>query len=233
MYNNSNINFLKRNKRIKSFVLRYRKINFFSSSGVILDLWVRFGINYKNHFISFKDIFGNNNPIVVDIGFGQGDFFIKKAVLFPKMNFLGIEVYPPSILSSLKYANMYHTDNIKIIHYDAVDVFLNMIPDKTLFMIKIFFPDPWPKRKHHKRRIINPSFISLISKKLIPHGSIHIKTDFQPYANYIKKIFLKFDFFKKIILEKENEQEKLLYQTNYEKRGIKLGNIIFEYIYKI
>nr|WP_049769267.1 tRNA (guanosine(46)-N7)-methyltransferase TrmB [Buchnera aphidicola] len=177
------------NYKTKSYVLRYRKTNFLNSSNIIQKLWAQFGITYTNNYISLQDIFENNKPIIVDIGFGSREYFVKKAEYYPNINFLGIEVYFPGILSNIKYANLYNINNIKIINYDAIDVFLYMIPNKILTMVQIFFPDPWPKRKHHKRRIITDVFIKLLSKKLMTNGIIYIKTDCLSYAYHIKKFF--------------------------------------------
>lgn len=221
-------------KRIRNFVLRYRKKNFMSFTSDIKKLWKKFVIEYKNNYLCFKKLFKNNFPIVIEIGFGKGKFFVKKSLYYPNINFLGIDVHQPSIISSIKYASLYKINNMKIIHYNAIDVLLNMIPDKTIFLIQIFFPDPWFKRKHYKRRIIQNLFINLLAKKLVFNGFIHIKTDIESYSNHIKKIFSENLLFKKFLLKyQENPLLMFPLKTKYEIRGINLGNQIFEYFFQL
>lgn len=231
--NNYVIKFLKTNYTINSFVLRRRNKNFSNFTDFIKKLWKKFGIDYNNYYILLQSLFNNKKPVCIDIGFGQGDFFIKKAEYCKYINFLGIEVYYSGILSALKFAEIYKLNNVKILYHNAVDVLLNMIPNKTISIIQIFFPDPWPKRKHHKRRIIQDAFVKLIAKKLVSKGIVHIKTDVPSYGDYIAEVFSKCKLFTSISLKEKDEILFFPYKTKYEKRGISLGNIIFEYIYTI
>ncbi|QTM69048.1 tRNA (guanosine(46)-N7)-methyltransferase TrmB [Buchnera aphidicola (Hormaphis cornu)] len=218
-------------REIKSFVIRRKKLNK-SQILAIKNFWMRYCISFKDSIIDLNTIFNEKLPIVLDIGFGSGKALIDMASKNSNLNFLGIEVYLPGIVSSLKLAHKLNLKNLKFIYHDAVEVIQYMIASNTIFKIILFFPDPWSKKKHHKRRIFTDIFITLISKKLINNGILHVVTDCKSYAN---------DIIKKIKSLKKNNHLIMQYYfinkpyyrltTKFESRGIALGNIIFDLIF--
>ncbi len=134
-------------------------------------------------------IFGNKNPVWMDIGFGNGESIIHAAQRYPDVNFLGIEVHLPGIGHLLIEAKRLNLTNIKIIRNDAVDILKKHITDESLAAVHVYFPDPWHKKRHHKRRIINADFVSLTAKKLKKNGRLHYASDWQPYAEEVRALF--------------------------------------------
>lgn len=127
-------------------------------------------------------IFGRTAPLVVEIGFGMGDASARIAAAEPQHDFLGIEVYPAGVGALLMRIDAQRLTNLRIIQHDAVDVVREMVPPASLARVQIFFPDPWPKKRHHKRRLIQPPFVALLASRLQPGGILHCATDWEPYA---------------------------------------------------
>ena len=189
-------------------------------------------INFFNidDVLNFKKLFNNNNPCVLDIGFGDGKLLTSIAKKFPDINFIGIEVYESGVGNILKQISEDELDNLKISSDDAVVILNNFIQDNSLFGVSLFFPDPWPKKKHHKRRIINSNFLDLIRKKIQKNGFVKIATDWSNYGEDIISLFEEYNNF-----EKTNNiflfEERCL--TKFEKRGIALGHQITDLCYKL
>lgn len=140
--------------------------------------------------LDFQQIFRRIAETILEIGFGMGDTLVEMAEQNPQKNFIGIEVFRPGIGSILQQIHAKQLKNIRIIHHDAVEVLQNYIADNSLAGVQIFFPDPWPKRRHHKRRLIQTAFIKLIQQKLKSQGFLHIATDWEDYAKHVKKNFV-------------------------------------------
>ncbi|WP_343189676.1 tRNA (guanosine(46)-N7)-methyltransferase TrmB [Buchnera aphidicola] len=218
-------------RKIRSFVVRRRITK--SQVSAINDFWPRFGIMFEKNFLNLEQVFFKNMPIVLEIGFGTGKSLVKTAIQNPDKNFLGIEVYESGIGNCLKYINKYNLNNIKIIFYDAVEVLNNMIKNETLSRVQIFFPDPWEKRRHRKRRMVTKHFSKVIHKKLTNNGIIYIVTDVETYAKDILYIFD--DTSKYINLSDDQRYVRRLRNrpiTKFEKKGISLGKVIFELIFR-
>ena len=141
-------------------------------------------IPYENKKLNFVDIFGNTNPIIVEIGFGMGDATIKIAQQNPDINYLGIEVHKPGVGKVLSEIKRLELKNLFIIEYDALDVLDTMIGDNSVNGFHIFFPDPWPKKRHHKRRLVQRPNTDLFTQKLTPGGYIYFVTDIIEYAEF-------------------------------------------------
>ncbi|WP_343152690.1 tRNA (guanosine(46)-N7)-methyltransferase TrmB [Buchnera aphidicola] len=219
-------------RKIQSFVIRRGRTTK-SQIKAINSLWPKLGITFKKEFLDMKQIFFNDNPIVLEIGFGTGTSLVEMAIQNPEKNFLGIEVYESGIGKCLNYINKKNIKNIKIIFYDAIEVLINMIRKNTLSKIQIFFPDPWEKQRHKKRRIVNKNFCNIIYEKLINNGIVHITTDIKTYAEGILDIFNNFSGY--INLSKNKKYIKRLKNrpiTKFERKGIALGNNIFELMFK-
>ncbi|WMY97204.1 MAG: tRNA (guanosine(46)-N7)-methyltransferase TrmB [Arsenophonus sp.] len=215
---------------IHSFVLRNRKLNQ-KKQEIFKKLWPYFGLNFVNNPISIKEIFHNTYPVILEIGFGSGKLLIQTAKKNTKKNILGIEVYKKGIFSCFIQAEKENIKNLKIIYYDAISVLKLMIPNNSLSVIQIFFPDPWHKRKHHKRRMIKKIFLEILLKKLRNKGIIHIMTDCSSYANHIiNNISLIND--QKSYFPFLNNYIKLISNqliSKFESRAINKKNSIFQF----
>jgi tRNA (guanine-N7-)-methyltransferase len=174
-------------RQIRSFVLRQGKMTTGQKKAVEALMPV-FAFNPKTT-IDFKTLFGNDNPVWLDIGFGNGESIIHAAQKYPQINFLGIEVHLPGVGHLLMAIDELKLNNVRIIRNDAVDMLNLFIADHCLSAVHIYFPDPWHKKRHHKRRIINQEFLDLIQSKLKTGGRLHYASDWQPYALEVQELF--------------------------------------------
>lgn len=175
-----------------------------------------------------EHIFPKNTDcnLVVDIGFGNGDQLLSLAEILPLYNFIGIELYKKGIANLISKIQNKNLENIKIIYGEAKDVLYNLFDDRSIFKIQIFFPDPWPKLRHHKRRLINIELINIIQNKLLPNGILHIATDSDDYANHIIKTMSHFSQFYRL-----NDHNISRPITKFEKIGISLGHNIWDIVF--
>ena len=172
------------NSNVKSFVLRSGRITS-AQKRALRDYSRFFCISFSKKELLPEKIFGNSNPVILDIGFGMGAEIIDFAIKNPRKNVLGIEMYKPAIGNLLKNIYEKNIKNIKIIEYDAYNVLNYMIPDESIDEIHIYFPDPWPKKRHVKRRLLNVKFAETIATKLRHKGVIKCATDNAHYAEQI------------------------------------------------
>ncbi|CAL4325892.1 tRNA (guanine-N(7)-)-methyltransferase [Buchnera aphidicola (Protaphis terricola)] len=220
--------FLRQNQ---SFVCRKGRITN-SQIKSIKKYWHLFGIDYQLNFLNFLSVFKYNYPVILDIGFGSGNYLVEMAVNNTDKNFLGIEVYLSGIGSCLRLAYLSNIKNLKIIYFNAVEVIDNMIPNYTISKIQIFFPDPWPKKRHHKRRMIQDVFLKKIRKKLIIGGILHIATDSREYAFYILNIIKNIKFYKNLSITNTFISNSMFYiKTKFEKKANIKGNKIFHLMF--
>ncbi len=216
-------------REIKSFVKRSSRITK-AQKKALQNYWYEYGINTDTNNLDFRKIFNNNHPVVLDIGFGNGESIIKMAKSNLNFNYIGIEVYEAGIGKLINNAKKNLLTNIKIIKNDAVEVLKNNISDFSLSAVNIFFPDPWHKKRHHKRRLINEEFLKLLTRKLMPNAYLHIATDWQEYADEIIFLLSKDKNFKNIP-DKEFAIKNLRPQTKFELRGIRLGHSVWDIIF--
>jgi tRNA (guanine-N7-)-methyltransferase len=132
--------------------------------------------------VDFAEVFGRTAPLVVEIGFGMGSATAAIAAAAPERDFIGIEVHPPGVGALLQRIDAAGLGNVRIVQHDAVEVLESMIAPASLAAIHIFFPDPWPKKRHHKRRLMQPAFVGLLASRLAPGATLHCATDWLPYA---------------------------------------------------
>jgi len=220
-------------RQIRSFVCRKGRITL-SQLNAIKKYWSLIGINFQLTPLNLSSIFHRHAPVVLEIGFGSGKSLVETAVNFPKKNFLGIEVYQSGIGSCLNFAYTSKITNLRIIYYDAIEVIHYMIPDYTLSRVQIFFPDPWNKKRHHKRRLIKYNFLKIIAKKLIINGILHISTDSESYAFYILneiKDIKNYKNLSKINTFIERPVSRII--TRFERRGILKGHNIFDLMFQL
>lgn len=174
-------------RRIRSFVRRQGRLT--KGQQQALDLyWPVMGVEYKAQPCDLPALFGRQAPVVLEIGFGMGASLVEMAAQHPEQNFLGIEVHLPGVGACLHAAHERGLHNLRVLCHDAVEVLETMIPDDSLTMVQLFFPDPWHKARHHKRRIVQPPFVELVRRKLRAGGCFHMATDWEPYAEHMLEV---------------------------------------------
>ena len=237
----SNLSVLKNNgiecnthhREIKSFVRREGRVT--QGQGRALEeLLPIYGIEFNvSRRLDLEIIFGNTNPVWVEIGFGMGHSLAEMAQAMPKINFLGIEVHRPGVGSLLNEIEARRLTNIRIMSHDAVEVLKYMIPELALARVLLFFPDPWHKTKHHKRRIVQPSFLSLIASRLQGGGVFHAATDWQPYAEWMLEAFAQVPVFDNIAgVGQYAPKPDYRPVTKFERRGLRLGHGVWDLLFE-
>lgn len=218
-------------RTIRSFVRRTGRIT--SSQQRALDqLWPEYGVGYDDAPLDFAQLFGRAAPVVLEIGFGNGESLVELAAANPDLDFLGVEVHEPGIGHCLLKAEDARIRNLKLISHDAVEVLQNQVPDGSLARVNLYFPDPWPKKRHHKRRIVQPGFVELVADKLGDQGTLNIATDWANYAEHIDDILSRSDRFTCIEhREHDGDDPFARPQTKFEKRGLKKGHRISDRCY--
>lgn len=199
-----------------------------AQKSALTKLWPIYGLNLPNHPLDFTQIFQKEGPIILEIGFGNGDTLVTLAKAYPEKNFIGIDVHKPGIGALLLKLEKFHLTNVKVFCADAIDV-ISSIPNESLSAVYLLFPDPWPKRKHHKRRIIQPEFVECIQKKLAIGGEFHLATDWEDYAHQIFDIVLQNPHLKLQGFPSLEEKQRPV--TKFEIRGEKLGHSIWDFIF--
>lgn len=173
-------------RRIRSFALRQGRLTA-AQSKALEELWPLYGLEPNRPFDSVE-VFGRNAPLIVEIGFGNGESLAKMAVEQPENNFLGIEVHRPGVGHLLLQIRDLGLTNVRIYATDACDVLETLVADGILTRVNLFFPDPWPKKRHHKRRLVNQDFAQLVAHKLKQGGIFHAATDWQDYAEQMLNV---------------------------------------------
>ncbi|MEI9907823.1 MAG: tRNA (guanosine(46)-N7)-methyltransferase TrmB [Actinomycetota bacterium] len=211
---------------IKSFKLRGTRITE-AQLAARQRLWGRYGVELANTQMDFARLFPENFKIICEIGFGMGETTIEIAEKFPENGYLAIDVHQPGIGKLLALIEEKDLSNLKVMDADAHLVLMEMVPNGSLDAIHLFFPDPWPKTRHHKRRIVNSSFIDLAAKKLKSGGVFHIATDWSPYATWIEDHFVKSDAFVGGAIERPIWRPL----TRFESQGLKKDHVITDFSY--
>jgi tRNA (guanine-N7-)-methyltransferase len=219
-------------REIKSFVLRQGRLTA-AQQHALDNYWLDYGIDYSDQVLSFKELFGNSNDVIVEIGFGNGESLLQQAIKQPEYNFIGIEVHGPGLGHLIHNAHKEGLQNLKVIRHDAVEVLKQQIADLSIRRLQLFFPDPWHKKRHHKRRIINSDFISLVHSKLKSDGLFHMATDWQHYAEQMLEQMDRSECFQNTAGAGHFSPDKgWRCETKFERRGIKLGHGVWDLIYK-
>lgn len=192
-----------------------------------------YGFEYQPNLLNFAEMFGNNHLVTLEIGFGMGSSLVEQAALNPSRNYIGIEVHRPGVGALLLKMQEQQLSNIRVISFDAIDVLNNMIPDHSIELLQLFFPDPWHKRRHHKRRIVNPEFLSLLHKKVTTDGHLHFATDWQDYAKHMLKVLVTENGWRNCSSSEDyipRPENRPL--TKFEKRGEKLGHGVWDLMFQ-
>lgn len=186
-------------------------------------------VELNGAFLNLNDVFDQPKPVVLEIGFGMGDSLLEQAESTPDINFLGIEVYPAGVGKCLAGVTEKDLNNLKVIQDDAVEVLRDHLLPNSLDQVQIFFPDPWHKKRHNKRRLIQPDFVGLIADVLKPGGVLWIATDWAPYAEHIEEVMATQNGFKQVQKDSAIVQRV---ETKYERRGLRLEHAIADLVYQ-
>jgi tRNA (guanine-N7-)-methyltransferase len=218
-------------RTIKSYVLRQGRLT--RGQQQALDrLWPAYGIDFKPQPIDLASTFGRAAPVILEIGFGNGDSLLQQAKDNPDNNYLGIEVHRPGVGRLLHRAREADISNLRVVNHDAVEVLQQQITDNSLDCIQLFFPDPWHKKRHHKRRIVNPAFIRLVHQKLKPGGTFHLATDWEDYAQYMLTGMEQAQGFVNTAGMGKYAKDTERPATKFEHRGRRLGHGVWDLVYK-
>ena len=219
-------------KDIRSFVIRGGRITG-AQRNAFDRYWAEYGLSLFDGPLDIEATFGRKAPLVLEIGFGMGDSLLQMAQNEPDKDFIGIEVHPPGVGRLLNNAGKEGIKNLRIYMADATDVLEDCIADASLDRFQLYFPDPWHKKKHHKRRIVQPAFMQRIIAKLKPGGMVHMATDWENYAEHMQEVL-------EPIPELENtqgagnfaERPEFRPETKFERRGARLGHGVWDLLYK-
>lgn len=217
-------------RRIRSFVLRQGRLTKGQERALEME-WPKNGVEYASQSIDLDVLFGRKeNKKILEIGFGMGDATAKIAQTLPDCDFVAVEVHTPGVGSLLKLIEESALTNVRIIQHDAVEVLQTMLPDQSLDGVHIFFPDPWHKKRHHKRRLIQAEFVKLLCEKLKVGAYIHVATDWQEYAQWVLEVLNSESSLKNT---SQDYAEKPSYRplTKFENRGIKLGHGVWDLVF--
>ena len=215
---------------IRSYVLRQGRVSN-AQERYLADAMPRMGIAYQNAPLDLTAAFGRSAPVIIEIGFGMGETTAAIAAAHPQNNYLGIEVHTPGVGSLCKLVTEGGLGNVRIIQHDAVEVLRDMIPAGALAGAHIFFPDPWHKKRHNKRRLIQGPLIALLASRLAPGGYLHCATDWQEYAEQMVAV-LSAEPLLKNTAEGFAPRPAYRPQTKFETRGLRLGHGVWDVVFK-
>ena len=217
-------------RSIRSFVKREGKMTS-GQINAIEQLWPTFGVDLNEQMLDMSALFGRQAFTILEIGFGNGLSLADMAESHPQQDFFGIEVHKPGVGSLLVQVRKRALQNVRVSHDDAVEVLQHQIPDQSLDRIQIFFPDPWHKKRHHKRRLIQPEFVANLVSKLRAGGEIHVATDWQNYAEHILAVLQGNAALQNTATDYAAKPD---YRptTKYETRGERLGHGVWDIIFR-
>ena len=215
---------------IRSFVLRQGRVSN-AQRRAVDTLLPLFGLDYCATEFDFDAAFARSAPKFLEIGFGMGESTAQIAAEHPQNDYIGIEVHTPGVGGLLRLIEARQLTNIRIIQHDAVEVVTHMIPAVRLSGIHVFFPDPWPKKRHHKRRLLQPAFVHLLATRLQPGGTLHVATDWEEYAVQILQVLSAEPL---LVNSAERFAPRPDYRplTKFESRGLKLGHQVRDIVFR-
>jgi tRNA (guanine-N7-)-methyltransferase len=218
-------------RRIRSFVLRQGRFTD-AQQRAFDQLWPRYGLDYTGTPRDFDAAFGRHAPRVLEIGFGNGEALRFAVANDPARDYVGIEVHAPGVGRLLNALADDDAKNVRVYHHDAVEVLENELADASLQEVRIYFPDPWHKKKHNKRRIVQPAFAQLLVRKLAPGGLLHVATDWADYAEHMWDVLdatpgLANRAGARGFVPRPDWRP----ETHFEKRGVKLGHGVWDLVY--
>jgi tRNA (guanine-N7-)-methyltransferase len=194
----------------------------------------RWGLPWQPQPLDLERVFGREAPRVLEIGFGMGETTAQIAAASPETDFIGVEVYTAGCGALLRRIADQQLTNLRIIQHDAMEVVRDMIQEATLDRIQVFFPDPWPKARHHKRRLIRPDFVEELANRLKPGGILHCATDWAPYADVMREVLSASPTLHTQSTTPDGFAPRPTYRplTRFESRGLRLGHEVFDLVYE-
>ncbi len=218
-------------KSIRSFVIRAGRITEAQKKAFDSN-WRHYGLSLLHGALEPATVFKRRAPIVLEVGFGMGDSLLTMAQQSPEYDFIGIEVHPPGVGRLINNAAKSNLDNLRVYMADAVDVLNDCIPDNRLHRFQLYFPDPWHKKKHHKRRIVQTEFMQLIRRKLQVNGICHLATDWQHYADGMMEVMSLSEGFANQAGEYcFTQRPDYRPETKFERRGERLGHGVWDLVF--
>lgn len=219
-------------KSIRSFVIRAGRITL-GQKTAFDQWWPTYGLSLHDGLLNLETVFQRSAPTVLEIGFGMGDSLLEMARTEPEKNFIGIEVHPPGVGRLINQAGKEGLTNLRVFMADAMDVLEDCIPDASVDRLQLYFPDPWHKKKHHKRRILQPAFAQKIRRKLTSGGVFHLATDWQHYAEHMLDVMSQADGFSNLSASNTySPRPDYRPITKFEKRGERLGHGVWDLLFQ-
>jgi tRNA (guanine-N7-)-methyltransferase len=218
-------------RSIRSFVRRESRITP-AQLRALGELWPRYGIPEGQAPLDWPSVFGRRAPVILEIGFGNGEALAAAAAAHPENNYLGIEVHRPGVGSLLRRIEAGTLSNVRVLLGDASEILAQRIPDASLAAVHLFFPDPWPKKRHHKRRLVQPEFAALVARKLEAGGYFHLATDWPAYAEHMAAVLSRTEGL--VDASGEGRFQELVagrLSTRFEQRGRRLGHEVRDLVY--
>ena len=219
---------------IRSFVRRAGRQTR-AQDRALSELWPRFGVELPEEgaaaTLDLATVFGRSAPCVLEIGFGNGDALISMAGAAPDRNFLGVEVHAPGVGHCLLAIERVGLTNVRLLMQDAGEILLEQLVDRSLSGVHLFFPDPWHKKRHHKRRLVQPGFVALLAARIAPGGYFHVATDWPDYAAHIREVLAGSRDFQSVECAPGGPLGGRP-RTRFEARGERLGHPIWEAVYQ-
>jgi tRNA (guanine-N7-)-methyltransferase len=214
---------------IRSYVLRQGRFSR-GQQRAYTDLLPRYGVPFLAEPLDFARLFGRTAPVIAEIGFGMGETTAQIAAEHPENDYLAIEVHTPGVGSLLKLIGERGLSNVRIVQHDAAEVLRDMVPEGSLAGVHIFFPDPWPKKRHHKRRLLQPAFASLVAERLRPGGYLHVATDWHDYAEQALVVLAAIPDLGNCA-ERFAPRPESRPETKFERRGRRLGHAVWDLLF--
>lgn len=219
-----------RKKSVRSFVIRGGRMTE-GQRKAFDDFWPSYGLSLFDGTQDMSQLFPQANPLVVEIGFGMGDSLLEMASKFTETNFVGVEVHPPGVGRLVNCAGKAEIQNLKVYMADANDVMDACFADNSIDRVQLFFPDPWHKKKHNKRRIVQKPFVDLVARKLKVGGKFHVATDWEPYAEHILEVLSAASALSNTVADYADKPDYRP-KTKFENRGERLGHGVWDLIFE-
>jgi tRNA (guanine-N7-)-methyltransferase len=215
---------------IRSYVLRQGRMTP-AQARALRELYPRYGVPFAGKLLDFAAVFGRRAPVVLEIGSGMGETTAAIAAMRPDTDFIAVEVHAPGVGSLLNRIAAAGLANVRVIRHDAREVLERMIPDASLAGIHLFFPDPWPKKRHHKRRLVQPAFAALAARKLAPGGYLHAATDWADYAEWMLQVLSAEPLLENTVTGFA-PRPAWRPPTKFEARGVRLGHEVRDLLFR-
>lgn len=216
---------------MRSYVLRGGRLTA-GQERALRELWPRFGIEDGDGLLDLDQLFGSNAPVILEIGFGNGEATWQMASAHPEENYIAVEVHQPGVGHLLLKIEEHGIENIRIACADATEFLRNRVSEESLEGVRIYFPDPWPKKRHHKRRIIQPSFVRALASRMHPGAILHLATDWEPYAEHMLEVIGGVEELTNLSASGGfSDKPEWRPETKYEKRGERLGHKVKDLLF--